>query len=125
MTFQALDLKGHQFLNQYDKDNNPSEPAYSKRDMWLKYFEHSNSLCVRATRAIVNHALISEYRLRFFHREDFSCLCGDYPIETRWHILHKYRRFNKYWNLRRDLISCFILFLEFNYRAFLFKGAIT
>jgi len=65
MTFQASDLKGHQFLELYDEDNNSLEPSYSKGSTWLKYFGHSNSLCTRVTRAIVNHAPIGEYRLRF------------------------------------------------------------
>ena len=90
------------------------EPMYSKGGTWLKYFGHSNSLCVRVTIAIVNHALIDEYRLRFFPQEDFKCLCSNYPIETRCHILHDCKRYNKYWNPRRDMISHFTLFLEFN-----------
>ena len=66
MTFQASDLKGHHFPNLYGKYNNHFEPIYVKGSSWLKYFGHSNSLCVRATRAIVNHAPIGKYRLRFF-----------------------------------------------------------
>ena len=73
ITFQASDLKGHQFLELCDEDNNSLKPLYSKDGTWLKYFGHSNSLCTRATRVIVNHAPISKYRLRFFHWEDFSC----------------------------------------------------
>ena len=65
MTFQASDLKGHQFLELYDEDNNFLEPSYSKDSTWLKYFGHLNSLCARVTRAIVNYAPIGEYRLRF------------------------------------------------------------
>ena len=125
MTFQASDLKGHQFLELCDEDNNSLEPLYFKSSTWLKYFGHSNSLCARATRAIVNHTSIGEYRSRFLHWEDFSCLCNDYPIKTRHHILYECRRFNKYWILRRDSIGHFILFLEFNCRAFSFEGAIT
>jgi len=125
MTFQALDLKRHQFLDLCDEDNYPLEPMYSKGGVWLKYFGHSNFLYTRTTRTIVNHASIGEYRLRFFCQKNISCLCSDYPIETRWHILHECRRFNKYWNPRRDSISHFILFLEFNCRAFSFEGAIT
>jgi len=30
MTFQALDFKGHQFLDLCDEDNNPLEPSYVK-----------------------------------------------------------------------------------------------
>ena len=125
MIFQAVDFKGQQFLELCDDNNNPIEPSYAKGGSWLKHFSHSNLLCARATRAITNHTPIGEYRLRFFPREDFSCLCGNYPIETRRHILHECRRYNKYWNLRRDMISHFILFLEFNCSAFTFASAIT
>jgi len=44
-----------------DDDLNSVEPIYAKEGLWLKYFGYLNSLCVRATRAIVNHAPISEY----------------------------------------------------------------
>ena len=125
MTFQASDLKGHQFLNLYDGDNNLLEPSYAKGSTWLKYFGHSNSLCARTMRTIVNHAPIGKYRLRFFPREDFSCPCGNYPIETRCHILHECRRYNEYWNLRRDSISHFTLFLKFNSGVFLFESTTT
>jgi len=86
MIFQASDLKGRNFLELVDSDNIPLEPTYCKGGSWLRYFGHSNSLCTRATRAITNHAPIGEYRLKFFLNEDFSCLCGLYPIETRQHI---------------------------------------
>ena len=114
MTFQALNLKGYQFLDLCDDDNNPLEPSYAKGGTWLKYFGHSNSLCARAIRAITNHTSTGEYRLKFFPQEGFSYLCGNYSIKTRWHILHKCKRYNKYWNPRRDMISHFILFLKFN-----------
>ena len=120
MTFQASDTKGKHFLDLVDIDNNPIKLLYTKGSSWLKFFGHSNSLCTRASRAITNHALISEYRIRFFPREDFSCPCGSYPIKSRYHILHEYRRFNNYWNPRRDSISHFVLFLEFNLSTFAF-----
>ena len=81
MTFQVSDLKEKQFLDLLNNDNNIIELSYIKGKSWLKYFGYSNLLCVRATRAITNHAPIGEYRLRFFSREDFSCLCRSYPIE--------------------------------------------
>jgi len=92
----------------------------SKGSTWLQYFGHSNTLCARAVRAITNHAPIGEYQLRFFLNEEFRCPCGLYPIETRQHILHKCRRFNKYWNPRRDSIAHFTQFLDRNPRAFAF-----
>ena len=83
MTFQASDLKESQFLDLLDIDFNIIEPYYAKRGSWLKLFGHSNFLCACATRAINNHALIGKYRLRFFPREEFKCLCGLYPIKSR------------------------------------------
>ena len=94
--FQVSDLKGKHFLNLIDSDNNIIELSYIKGSLWLKFFGHSNSLCTKASRAITNYALISEYRLRFFPREEFSYPCGLYPIVTRRYILHEYRRFNGY-----------------------------
>ena len=125
MTFQASDKKGHQFLELLNNDNKPLELIYSKGGTWLKYFGHSNSLCARVTRAIINHAPIGEYQLRFFPQEEFKCPCGNYPIKTRHHILYNCKRYNKYWNPRRDTISHFTLFLEFNSSAFSFRENIT
>jgi len=55
MTFQASDDRGHYFLDLLDKDSNSLELSTANGRPWLKYFGHSNSLCTRATRAIVNH----------------------------------------------------------------------
>ena len=96
MTFQSSNLKGNQFLDLVDDDNNIIKPTYVKEGSWLKVFGHSNSLCVHATRAITNHASIGEFRLRFFSRKEFKYPCNQYPIETRCHILHECGRFNKY-----------------------------
>jgi len=123
MTFQASDLKGRNFLELVDSDNIPLEPTYCKGGSWLQFFGHSNSLCARVTRAITNHAPIGEYRLKFFLTKDFSCLCGLYPIKMRRHILHECRRFNKYWNPRRDSIAHFVQFLERNLQAFSFTSS--
>jgi len=125
MIFQASEMKGKSFLNLTDGDDKTIEPTYIKGGSWLKYFGHSNSLYARASRAITNHAPIGEYRLRFFPREDFSCLCRLYLIELRRHILHECRRFNRYWNPRRDSIGHFIMFLELNLNAFVFTNSIS
>jgi len=61
MTFQASNKKGHIFLDLLDDNNKPLELTYSKDKIWLKYFGHSNSLCVKAMKAIVNHTSIGEY----------------------------------------------------------------
>jgi len=122
MTFQASDLKGNQFL---DLLNNIIELSYVKGRLWLKTFSHLNSLCVHVTRATTNHAPISKYRLRFFPREEFKCLCGLYPIESRYHILYEYGRFNGYWNLRRDSLSYFVIFLVTNPSTFTFSNSLV
>ena len=82
MTFQASNFKERSFLDLLNSDSNPLRTSYINEGLWLQYFGHSNLLCARATRAIVNHAPISEYRLRFFPRENFSYPCGVYFIET-------------------------------------------
>jgi len=120
MMFQASDLKGNQFLDLLNNDNNIIKPSYTKGGLWLKAIGHSNSLCAWATRAITNYAPTGKYRLRFFLREEFKCPCRRYPIESRCHILYKCDRFNGYWNLRRDTLSHFVMFLEFNPSAFFF-----
>ena len=96
MIFQASDLKGKHFLNLIDNDNNIIKPSYIKGSSWLKFFGYSKSLCARTSRAIINYAPISEYKLRFFPRKEISCSCGLYSIETRCYILHECRRFNEY-----------------------------
>jgi len=63
MMFQASDDKERHFLELLDNNLNIIEPTYSKDKSWLKYFGYSNLLC---TGAIVNHAPISKYQLRFF-----------------------------------------------------------
>ena len=121
MMFQVSNFKGNHFL---DNNNNIIKLTYIKGGLWLKMIGHSNSLCMHATRAITNHAPISEYRLRFFPREEFKCPYGQYPIKSRRHILHECDRFNGYWNLRRDSLSHFVMFLEFNLNAFSFCDSI-
>ena len=62
MKLQASDNKKRNFLELLDNNLNTINPIYSKGGLQLKYFGHSNSLCARATRAIVNHAPIGEYQ---------------------------------------------------------------
>ena len=120
MTFQVLDRKGRQFLDLVDNNLNIIKPAYTKRGSWLQVFSYPNSLCAHATRAITNHTPIGEYRLRFVPNKNFKCPCGNYSIKSRRHILHECMRFNRYWNLRRDSLSHFIMFLIANPNAFIF-----
>ena len=119
------DNKGQNFLELLNKDLKPIELSISKKSLQLKYFGHSNFLCVKATRVIVNHAPIGEYHLRFFPQEEFKCFCDLYSIESRHYILYECKRYNNYQNLRRNTIVHFTLFLEFNSNAFFFGENIT
>ena len=121
MLFQIADFKKRNFLDLLDNNLNPIEPSSIKGSLWLQHFRHSNLLCAQATKAIINHAPIEEYWLKFFPREDFSCLYDTYPIETRQYILHECKRFNKYCNLRRDTVAYFMLFLQCNSSVFSFE----
>ena len=120
MTFQVSDGKNKQFYDLVDNNLEIIKPFYTKGGPWLQLFGHSNLLCARATRVITNHAPIGKYCLQFFPKEDFKCFCGDYPIETRRHILHECMRHNGYWNPRRDTLSHFVMFLSANPKAFAF-----
>jgi len=51
--FQVSDMKGKQFLDLVDGNNNPLELSYIKGGPWLQNFGHSTSLCARASRAIM------------------------------------------------------------------------
>ena len=46
MNFQVSNLKGIYFLDLLDNNLNPIEPSYIKEELWIKYSEYSNSLCV-------------------------------------------------------------------------------
>ena len=122
MTFQASDGKENHFLDLLDNNFNIIELSYMKGGPWLQAFSHSNLLCAHAMRVITNHAPIGEYRLKFLPNKDFSCPCNNYPIKSRRHILHECKRFNGYWNPRRDLLSHFVMFLVTNPNAFAFTN---
>ena len=123
--FQVSNTRDRNLLNLLDNDLYLLKLLYIKGDLQIKYFGHLNSLCARATKAIINHTPIGEYHLSFFSLIKTSVMCSDYPIELRHHILHDYRRFNNYWNLRRDIISHFVFFLELNSNYFSFGESIT
>ena len=58
MTFQASDDREHYFLDLLDENSNLLKPSTVNGGLWLKHFSHSNLLCARATRVIVNHTPI-------------------------------------------------------------------
>ena len=77
-------------------------------------------MCAYVARLVTNYVLISDYRLRFFSKESIACSCGNYPIETRRHILFEYPQYKKSWNLKRESLEDVLTFLEFNPGAFCF-----
>ena len=83
MMFQASDFKKNHFLDLLNNNFLSIKLIYTKNDVWLKLIGHSNFLCVRVIRAITNHTPIGKYYLRFFPKENFSCLCRVYPIESK------------------------------------------
>ncbi len=83
MIFQASDFKKNYFLDLLNNDFLFIKSTYIKNDTWLKLIGHSNSLCARVIRVITNHTPIGKYYLRFFPKENFSCLCRVYPIKSR------------------------------------------
>jgi len=103
-----------------DNDLKPVKLLTVNSSSWLKYFDYSNSLYIRATRVIINYILINKYKLRFFPKKEFKCPYDFYSIKRKHHILHDCKRYNNYWNFRKDTIVHFILFLKFNNKAFLF-----
>ena len=71
-------------------------------------------------RLITNYTPIGKYRLRFFSKELFACIYGDYSIEIRRHIiLFNYVWYNKSWNSKRKSLKDVLTFLKFNSGAFL------
>ena len=91
--FNCLTVQGHYFLTLRGKNCKPLQPSYSKGGSWLTHFGQLVTLCARATRAILNHAPIGEYRQRFFPAECTQCPCGHCQVETRRHIFANCSRF--------------------------------
>jgi len=96
MTFQVLDYKENNFLDLNNDNNLLAKLTYSKGETWLYLIGNSNTLYICATRAIMNYILIGEHCLRFFSNEFFTCLCGEYLIEIKNHILNGIRH-GSYW----------------------------
>ena len=93
MSFNHPTIQCRHFLPLKDRNQRIIQSSYSKDGSWLLYIGKSVILCARATRAILNHAPIGEYRQRFFPAECTQCLCGYCQVETQWHIFTNYPRF--------------------------------
>ena len=78
---KRLEEWGWHFLATKKDKQNEACPAY-KGGTWLSLFGHSITLYVRATRAILNHAPIGEYREIFHPQEPTACV-------ERWTSKHE------------------------------------
>ena len=92
-SFNYPTVQGQHFLPLRDRNQQFLQPSYSKGGSWLPHIGQSVTLCARVTRAILNHALIGEYRQRFFPAECTQCLYGHCQVETRRHIFANCFRF--------------------------------
>jgi len=78
--------QGCHFLPLKGGIKNLLQPSYAKGRGWLSFIGESVTLCARATRAILNHAPIREFRQRFFPAKCTQCPCGHCQVETCRHI---------------------------------------
>ena len=82
IAFNCPTVQECHFLTLRDKNHKPLQPSYSKGGSWLTHIGQSVILCARATRAILNHAPIGEYRQHFFPAECTQCPYGHCQVET-------------------------------------------
>ena len=75
-SFACPSSQGRYFLPLKGGIKNLLQPSYAKGGGWLPFIGESVTLCARATRAILNHAPIGEFRQRFFPAECTHCPCG-------------------------------------------------
>ena len=80
--FNRPTVQGRHFPTLRGKNHKPLQPSYSKGGSWLTHIGQLVTLCARATRAILNHAPIGEYRQCFFPAECTQCPCGHCQVET-------------------------------------------
>jgi len=82
-SFARPSSQGRHFLPLKGGIKNLLQPSYAKGGGWLPFIGESVTLCARATRAILNHAPIGEFRQCFFPAECIQCPCGHCQVETR------------------------------------------
>ena len=92
-SFSHPSFQGRHFLSLKGGNCKPLQSSYTKGSSWLSFIAESVTLCARATRAILNHASIGEFRQHFFPAECTQCSCGHCQVEIHQHILADYSRF--------------------------------
>ena len=92
-SFSHPSSQGRHFLFLKGGNRKSLQPSYTKGGSWLPFIAESVILCARATRAILNHAPIREFRQHFFPAECTQCLCSHCQVKIRRHILADCSRF--------------------------------
>jgi len=123
-TFNHRHSKGHNSYSLESTKRSVSNHPLLKEGGWLNHIGSSVSLCARATRAILNHAPIGEFRKGFFPQSNHACPCSHRRVKTRAHILNDCSRFI-YKNSDRMVIKHFVLFLTDSPGAFAWSSNIT
>ena len=122
-SFARPSSQGRHFLPFKGGIKNLLQPSYAKGGGWLPFIGESVTLCARATRAILNHTPIGEFRQRFFPAECIQCLCGHCQVETHQHIFANCCRFAHF--PLTDLVPTvkdFVKFLKEHPSAFAFPS---
>ena len=120
-SFSYPSSQGRHFLSLKGGNRKSLQPSYTKGGSWLLFIAESVTLCARATRAILNHAPIGEFRQCFFPAECTQCPCGHCQVETRRHILADCSRFaHAPLTDRSPSIKDFVKFLKEHPSAFAF-----
>ena len=123
-SFARPSSQGRHFLPLKGGIKNLLQPSYAKGRGWLLFIGESVvTLCARATRAILNHAPIGEFRQHFFPAECTQCPCGHCQVETCRQIFANCRRFAHF--PLTDLVPTvkdFVKFLKEHPSAFAFPS---
>jgi len=76
-------IKGNNFLDLKCDNQKSIQSNYVNDSSWPECISELVSRCARAPRAILNHALIGEYKQRFFLNENFWCPCDESQVEAQ------------------------------------------
>src|SRR5882672_1599200 len=97
----------------------PLAPSHLDKGPWLSQVGVDNPLCARFMRAVLGHAPIGSYRVRFRKATSGLCSCG--LLETVDHVIHRCPKYRRHRDPRRRLEAViFLKFLRQNPSAFAF-----
>jgi len=114
--------KGQCFLDFEDEKQQVIKPTYAKGGSWLPFIGFTNSICARFTYITTGHALIGEYRQRFFLYLLTSCPCNEAKVQTHEHIIMECDLHDPSTRLYNIIINSFVHFLVDNPGTFSFDN---